>query len=175
MLKVVQTKFLQGWKKKFVCVSKEEKRISFIGIAFGKGFAVFIPLWEREIDAADINEIENVVQGDKVDVICRVVQVNYLSVIDQWFPSFTSGRTRATMLLRNWVWYLISTPRSREDTLQTIWGCCWRSRSSALGSPFWFQTCTLWEQFVRVTYNLQSVRYLQRGCSCMRTASLVNR
>jgi hypothetical protein len=57
----MQTTFPQVWQKKLVGISKEEKRISLLGVSFGKGFINVVMLYAREIDTSNIYEIEDVV------------------------------------------------------------------------------------------------------------------
>jgi hypothetical protein len=62
MLEVKITAFFQGWQKEFVGISEKAKGIWFVWISFGKGIIVWLRvLWETEIDASDIDEIEDIV------------------------------------------------------------------------------------------------------------------
>jgi len=76
MLEVEVTLFLQGGQKELIGSSKEAKRIGLVGKSFRERVAVFLIVWEWEIDASNINEIENIVQRDEIDVILWLIQIN---------------------------------------------------------------------------------------------------
>jgi len=76
MLEMEITLFLQRGQKELIGGSKEAKRISLVGESFRERFAVFLIVWEWEIDTSNVNEIENIVQRDEIDVILWLIQIN---------------------------------------------------------------------------------------------------
>ena len=76
MLEMEITLFLQWRQKELIGGAVEEEGIRFVGIPFRERFAVFLIVWEWEIDASNVNEIENIVQRDEIDVILWLVQMN---------------------------------------------------------------------------------------------------
>ena len=72
MLEVEKTLFLQWRQKELIGRTKEEEGVRFVGIPFRERFGV----WEWEIDASNVNEIQNIVQRYEIDVILWLIQIN---------------------------------------------------------------------------------------------------